>query len=202
MRIKSKRGIGEDFYLLSEKNMLHSLVKLYGAYIKYTSESADNSDDSFVAFYNAKKDYILYNFNTLANRDIQKFLFKKNIKVSIKKLRQITITRKKHFVYSYTWVSLYFDYIIHKIFEIDVLGNYAVNNILTECSNIEVCSNRDKESQIIICKNALLGFQFEFLELVKTTYSEKKANAADQIIKQISDSTDMVIRNCTNSENY
>lgn len=183
MRIKSRYRADKDLYEYSENNVLYELVKLYGAYIEYTSQI---NEGSFIAFYDNAKDRVLYRYINLANNEIKNYLLGKRILISSRKLRRLITTEKNSFVYSYSWLPLYIKYVIDRIFENEILKKYVLNNILSNC----ICSRQcllidDKESEIWICKKILLGFQFNFLEMVKENYSERKSRVAESVLNEI-----------------
>ena len=111
----------------------------------------------------------------------------------------LIITRRKSFVYSYSWMPLYVEYVTNKIFENDVLAKYATEYILKQCDFNQECSDAAdrRERQMLICKKALLGFQFNFLENVKDTYPEKKSCMAGTILEAISSDAVKIVDSCT-----
>ena len=183
MKIKSRYRADADLYRYAGDNMLYDLVKLYGAYIEYTSKI---DDGSFAAFYNNTKERILYRYINLANNEAKNYLLKRRIIISSRKLRRIIITESNSFVCAYSWMPLYVEYIINKIFENDILEKYVVEYILNKCMCFGKCCTMDsQELQIWICKKVLLGFQFNFLETVKENYSERKSRVAETILDEI-----------------
>jgi hypothetical protein len=195
MKIKSRHKGDADLYEYMGTNMLYELVNLYGAYIEYTNKIDENE---FVAFYNNTKERILYRYINLANNEVKKYLLKRGTIVTSRKLKRIIITGKRAFVYSYSWMPLYVEYVINKIFENDVLTKYVVEYIMKKCDYFDDCHNMDsKELQIVICKKVLLGFQFNFLETVKENYSERKSRVAEKILNEISANTIKVVDSCS-----
>lgn len=183
MKIKSRYRADTDLYKYAGNNVLYELVKLYGAYIEYTSQI---DGDSFIAFYNNTKEYVLYRYINLANNEIKNYLLGKRIIISSRKLRRLIITGSNSFVYSYSWLPLYIEYVINKIFENEIMKEYVLRYIMSQCiCSSKCCSMSSKESQIWICKKILLGFQFNFLEMVKENYSERKSRVAESILDEI-----------------
>lgn len=183
MKIKSRYRADADLYEYAGNNMLYDLVKLYGAYIEYTSKI---DEGSFIAFYNNTKERILYRYINLANNEIKNYLLGRKIIISSRRLRRIIITESNSFVYSYSWMPLYVEYVINKIFENEILAKYVVEYILNKCKCFSKCrSMNSQELQIWICKKVLLGFQFNFLETVKENYSERRSRVAETILNEI-----------------
>lgn len=183
MKIKSRYRADVDLYEYAGNNMLYDLVKLYGAYIEYTSKI---DEGSFIAFYNNTKERVLYRYINLANNEIKNYLLGRRIIISSRRLRRIIITGSNSFVYSYSWMPLYVEYVINKIFENEILAKYVVEYILNKCKCFSKCrSMNSQELQIWICKKVLLGFQFNFLETVKENYSERRSRVAETILNEI-----------------
>lgn len=199
MKIKSRYKGDADLYEYSGANMLYDLVKVYGAYIEYTNYI---DEGSFVAFYNNTKDRVLHRYINLANNEVKQYLLSRRVMVTSRKLRRMIITGRKEFVYSYSWMPLYVEYIINKIFENDVLTNYVVEYILKKCEYFGKCHDMDsQELKIFICKKVLLGFQFNFLETVRVNYSVRKSQVAETILDEISVNTIQVVDYCQNKLN-
>ncbi len=197
MKIKSRYKGDADLYEYTGTNMLYDLVKIYGAYIEYTNYI---NEGSFAAFYNNTKDHVLYRYITLANNEVKYYLLSRKVMVSSRKLRRITITGRKSFVYSYSWMPLYVEYVMDKIFENDVLTKYVVEYILKKCEYFGQCHDMDsQELQIFMCKKVLLGFQFNFLETVKVNYPKRKSQVAKTILDEITANTIKAV-DCCNKE--
>ena len=196
MKLKCRYKSDAGLYEYAGTNMLYELVKLYGAYIEYKNKVDENE---FAAFYNNMKDRVLYRYINLANNEAKNYLLKQGELVTSKKLRRIIITRRKSFVYSYSWMPLYVEYVTNKIFEDDVLTKYATEYILKQCDFNQECSDvaDRREWQMLICKQALLGFQFNFLKTVKATYPEKKSHMAETILETISSDAVKIVNSCT-----
>lgn len=183
MKIKCRYRADADLYEYAGNNMLYDLVKLYGAYIEYINKI---DEGAFVAFYNDTKEHVLYRYINVANNEVKNYLLSERILVSSRKLRRIITTESKSFVYSYSWMPLYVEYVINKIFENEILTEYVLQYILNECIGINPChSMNNKELQGWICKKALIGFQYNFLETVRENFSERKARVAKTILDEI-----------------
>lgn len=196
MKIRSRYKADADLYEYTGNNMLYDLVKLYGAYIEYTNKI---DEDWFIAFYNNTKERVLYRYINLANNEVKNYLLKRKIIVFSRKLKRIIITGERSFVYSYDWMPLYVEYIINKIFQNDVLIKYVREYILNDCECLGDCYDTDsKQMRVLICKKVLLGFQFDFLETVKDSYSERKARVAEKILNEINTDVNKIVDSCPN----
>lgn len=76
---------------------------------------------------------------------------------------------------------------------------YVKEYILNDCECLEDCYDiNSKQLRVLICKKVLLGFQFDFLEIVKDSYSGRKARVAEKILNEISTDVNKVVDSCPN----